>query len=41
MQQPVFRKRMLYAAEQEFNDAEERTYPDVKSRDWWWNDPVR
>jgi hypothetical protein len=41
IQQPAFREHMLCAPAKEFNDAEERIYSEVKSRDWWWNEQVR
>jgi len=41
MKQPAFRGHMSYAAGKEFNDAEEHIYSEVKSCDWWWNEPVR
>jgi hypothetical protein len=41
MQQPAFREHISYAPAKEFNDAEERIYSEVKSREWWWNEPVR
>jgi len=40
VQQPAFREHMSYAPAKEFNDAEERIYSEVKSRDCWWNEQV-
>ena len=41
MQQLAFREHMSYATAKKFNDAAERIYSEVKSRDWSWNEPVR
>jgi len=40
MQQPVFREHMSYAPAKEFNDAQERTYSEVKSSDLCRNKQV-
>jgi hypothetical protein len=40
MQQPAFREHMSYAPANEFNDAEDRIYSEVKSSDWWWNEQI-
>jgi len=40
VQQPAFRKHMSYTPAKNFNDAEERIYSELKSREWWWNESV-
>jgi len=37
MQQPAFREHLSSAPAQEFNEAEERIYSEVKSSNWWCN----
>jgi len=40
IQQPVFREQLSYAQIKEFNEAKERTYSEVKSSDWLWDEEV-
>jgi len=37
IQSPAFMEHMSYAPANEFNDAEECIYSEVKSSDWWCN----
>lgn len=39
-QQLVSREYMLYSLAKEFNNAEDYTYLEVKSTNWWWIEPV-
>jgi len=41
MQEPEFTEHMSYAPPQDYIEAEERIYSEVKSSDWWWNKQVR
>jgi len=40
LQQPAFRKCMLYAPAKESNNGEECICSEVNSCDWWWNEQV-
>jgi len=40
MEQAALGEYMLYAPVEEFYDAEERIYSEVKLSDWWWNEQV-